>query len=100
MGNGKYYNFYDLDIDLTKQWWDQGFIEDITVNGKIYGMLGAFSLTSFDATWVMFFNKTVKENNDALKGVDFYQLVYDNEWIYEKFFEYAEAAKKDEEEDE
>ena len=95
MGNGKYYNFYDLDIDLTKQWWDQGFIEDITVNGKIYGMLGAFSLTSFDATWVMFFNKTVKENNDALKGVDFYQLVYDNEWTIDKFFEYVKLAAHD-----
>jgi hypothetical protein len=41
-------------------------------------MLGSFSITSFDATWVMFFNKTVKEGNENLRGIDFYGLVEEN----------------------
>jgi len=93
--SGRYYDFYTLGIDLEQPWWDGGFIEDYTVDGQIYAMLGAFSLTSFDATWVMFFNKTVKENNDALKAVDFYQLVYDNEWTLDKFFELSKLAYHD-----
>jgi hypothetical protein len=56
-------------------------------------MLGAYSLTSFDATWVMFFNKDVKEKNAQLKDIDFYQLVYDNEWTLDKFYELIKMAK-------
>jgi hypothetical protein len=90
-----YYNFYDLGIDLTKPWWDQGFIKDATVNGQIYTMLGAFSLTSFDATWVMYFNKNVKESTSALRGEDFYQLVYSNQWTLDKFFDLSKKAMHD-----
>ena len=88
----QYYNFYDLDIDLTQPWWDQGLIEDLTVDGQLYAITGAFSLTSFDATWVMFFNKTVLENNEKLVGVDPYELVNNNEWTLDKFYEIIKKA--------
>jgi hypothetical protein len=90
-----YYDFYTLGLDLSQPWWDQGYMKDATVNGQLYTMLGAFSLTSFDATWVMFFNKTVKETNDALRGEDFYQLVYNNEWTIDKFFDLSKKAYHD-----
>ena len=90
---GDYYDFYDLGIDLTQPWWDQNFIEDVTINNQLYTMLGSYSLTSFDATWVMFFNKDVKEKNDQLKDIDFYQLVYDNEWTLDKFYELIKMAR-------
>ena len=91
--DGKYYDFHSLGIDLTQPWWDQNFINDVTINGQLYTMLGAYSLTSFDATWVMFFNKDVKENNDQLKNIDFYELVYNNEWTLDKFYELIKMAK-------
>lgn len=90
---GLFYDFHSLGLDLEQPWWDQNFIDDVTINGQLYTMLGAFSLTSFDATWVMFFNKTVKETNAALKDIDFYQLVYDNEWTLDKFYELLKMAK-------
>lgn len=93
--NADYYDFYQLGVDLDQPWWDRGFIEDATVNGQIYTMLGAFSLTSFDATWVMFFNKKVQETNDNLRGIDFYDLVYNNEWTIDKFFELSKMAAHD-----
>jgi hypothetical protein len=93
--NGDYYNLNTLNIDFSKPWWDQNFIEDVTVNGKIYAMVGAFSLTSLDATWVMFFNKTVKETTEQLRDVDFYQLVYDGEWTLDKFYELLKYAALD-----
>ena len=91
----EYYNFYDLGLDLTQPWWDQAYIRDNKVNGQIYTMLGAFSLTALDATWVMYFNKTVKETNDALRDEDFYQLVYNNEWTIDKFFDLSKKAMYD-----
>ena len=93
--NGDYYNLHSLNVDFEQPWWDQNFIEDVTVNGKIYGMIGAFSLTSFDATWVMFFNKKVKETTEELRNIDFYQLVYDGEWTLDKFYEYIKYAAHD-----
>ena len=86
-GNGQYYNYYELDVDLTAPWWDQGFIRDVTVDGQLYGILGSFSLTSFDATWVMFFNKTVQEQDEDIRDIDFYELVDNNEWTLDKFLE-------------
>lgn len=94
-GNGQYYNYYSLDIDLTKPWWDQGFIRDVTVDGQLYAMLGSFSLTSFDATWVMFFNKTVQEQDDDIRDIDFYELVDNNEWTLDKFLEIIKRAHSD-----
>ena len=94
--NGDYYNFHDLNIDLKgKPWFDQNFIEDVTVNGQLYALVGAFSLTSFDATWVMFFNKKVKETTTQIRDIDFYQLVYDGKWTLDKFFEILKFAAHD-----
>jgi hypothetical protein len=58
-------------------------------------MLGAFSLTSLDATRVLFFNKTVKETTEHLRDVDFYRLVYDGEWTLDKFYELLKYAARD-----
>ena len=91
-GNGQYINFHELDIDLTDPWWDQRFIEDVTVDGQLYGAIGSFSVASFDATSAIFFNKTVKEQNEQLRNVDFYELVEKNEWTVDKFFEIAKKA--------
>ena len=93
--NGDYYNFHELEIDLDKPWWDRGFIEDATVNGQLYGIVGAFSLTSFDATNVLFYNKTVKETNEYLRYVDFYDFVYNDEWTLDKFCEIVKMAPVD-----
>ncbi|MBQ8448184.1 MAG: hypothetical protein IJX27_04565 [Clostridia bacterium] len=90
-----YLNFHDIGLKLENPCWDQNFIKDMTVNGKLYAMLGSFSLTAFDATWVMFFNKEVQESNEQLRDVNFYNLVYNNEWTLDKFFELSKLARRD-----
>lgn len=89
---GSYINLHELDIDFNNPWWDRGFIEDMTVDRQIYGIVGAFSISSFDATRVLFFNKTVKEQSEELSGIDFYSLVEKNEWTIDKFFEIVKKA--------
>ena len=92
--NGDYYNLHDFEFISFKEvpWFDANFIEDMTVDGKLYALLGAFSLTSFDATWVMFYNKTAKENSLSLRDVDLYGLVYDGKWTLDKFYELSKLA--------
>ena len=90
-----YYNLHSLGIDFNKPWWDTAFINDTTIDGKMYAVLGAFSTTSFDATQVIFFNDTVKKSIPTLKNVDFYDLVANNEWTLDTFLELIRLAKRD-----
>ena len=93
-GNGDYYNFNDL-VNLKNPWWDQGFVNDVMVDGFLYTIIGDFSLTSFDATWVMFYNKEVLDQNEKLRGTDLYALVENGEWTIDKFTELVQKAKQD-----
>lgn len=90
-----YYNLHSLGIDFNKPWWDTAFINDTTIDGKMYAVLGAFSTASFDATQVIYFNNTVKNSSATLKNVDFYDLVTSNEWTLDTFMELARLAKVD-----
>ena len=95
LGTGNWYNLRTIGIDLSNPWWDQGFVKDLTVDGRLYAILGDFSLTSFDATWVLFFNKEVLDQNEKTRGTDLYALVDNNEWTIDKFAELVQKAKQD-----
>ena len=95
VGDGNYYNYHALDIDLSQPWWDQGYVRDITIDNQIYSMIGAYSLVSFDATWVLFWNKTVQEQDEDIRDIDFYELVENNEWTLDKFLEIIKKAHSD-----
>ena len=92
-GKGNFYNLHSLGIDFNKPWWDTAFINDTTIDGKMYGVVGAFSTTSFDATQVIYFNNTVKNSIPALKNVDFYDLVTNNEWTLDTFLELVRMGR-------
>lgn len=93
--NGQWYDLTTLGVDLSNPWWDQGFVNDVMVDGKLFTILGDFSLTSFDATWVLFYNKEVLDQNTKLRGTDFYELVDNGEWTIDKFTEILQKAKQD-----
>lgn len=93
-GNGQYYNLANY-LNLDNPWWDQGYIRDMTVDNKLFSILGDFSLTSFDATWALFFNKEVLQQNDKLKGYNFYDLVDNCQWTMDTFLEVIQKAKQD-----
>lgn len=93
-GNGNYYNLANY-LNLENPWWDQGYIRDMTVDNKLFTIMGDFSLTSFDATWALFFNKVVLQQNDKLKGYNLYELVDNNQWTMDTFLEIIQKAKQD-----
>ena len=88
-----YYNILSLDIDFTKSWWDQNYINDLSYDGKLYSIVGDFARKAMECTWVITFNKTVYENSGIQD--DIYQLVRDKKWTMDKMLEMNQKALRD-----
>lgn len=79
-------------IDFSKPWWDQNLIQDITIANKLYIAPGDFSLTHYSTTLALCFNKKLVRDY-ALE--DPYQLVKNNKWTVNKFFEMMKSCSAD-----
>ena len=79
-------------INLEGQWWTQSSNKAWSIGGAQYFATGAITVVDDQAIRTMFFNKDIIAQYN-LKTI--YDLVDDNEWVFEKFFEYVEIAKQD-----
>lgn len=91
--NGNFYNINRLNLDLSKVWYDQNFIRDMTIDGKLYGLSGDFAIESFDATWVMYVNLDVLEHNEKTSDINIFELVRNYEWTIDKLLEIIRLAQ-------
>ena len=91
--DGNFYNVNNLNLDLTKEWFDQGFVRDMTIDGKLYALCGDFSIESFEATWAMFVNLDVLEKSEKIKDVNIFDLVRNHEWTLDKMLELCRYAQ-------
>ncbi len=85
-GNGAFYNINDF-VNLSNPWWDEAYIREMIVDGYLYSVAGAASLSAYDATRVLYFNKDIWAGTPALANTDIYSLVENNEWTMDKFAE-------------
>jgi len=79
---GKYlYNLAEISwLDFGNSCWNRGSVEDLSLKNKVFLAAGDILLGSFDATWIMFFNK----NMIAEMGLDdAYVLVDGNAWTFD-----------------
>jgi predicted small secreted protein len=77
-------------IDLSDPWWDKNAVKDLSIGGKIYFVNGDINTYDDQGTWVIMFNKTLKSKLGIEE--DFYQLVRDNKWTYDKFAEICKGG--------
>ena len=91
--SSSWYNVLKLDCDFTAEYFDQAFIRDLTVNGKLFSIAGSWSMAAKECTWIMFYNKDVYESK--FSDIDIYQLVRDHEWTYDKLIEFIDKVKAD-----
>ena len=89
--NGKFYNLLPM-LDQSLTCWDNAVIRDLAIGNKLYGITGNCSTSDDDATWVMFFNKTLLSENNLEYP---YQLVRDGKWTIDKFLEYSRNCQKE-----
>ncbi len=90
---GNYYNLLKMDVDWTQPWWDQNYIIDTSTDGKLFGVLGDFSLHAMSATWIMFYNKDVYESK--FSEADIYGLVREKKWTFDVMADMIDKVKND-----
>jgi len=79
-------------INLDQPWWDQDARNNLSINDKLYVMIGDISYCSMGAANIMLFNK---ELFDAY-GLEYpYQLVKDEKWTYDTWAEMLKIASAD-----
>ena len=80
-------------LNFDQPWWDQNAKEDLSIDGKLYFMVGDINTFDNDGTWVMLFNKDLK----ADLGIedDLYALARDGEWTFDKFAELCKGVTRD-----
>ncbi|MDD2268574.1 MAG: extracellular solute-binding protein [Eubacteriales bacterium] len=79
-------------INLEGDWWDQTAIRDISIANVLPFITGDIVVTDNEATWGIFFNKKMIEDNQLENP---FQLVKDNEWTMDKMIEMANTVDAD-----
>ena len=82
-------------LDFDQPWWWKEAILEGSMDGKtIRYFCGDANLTAFNYSGAMLFNKTLFENAIGSSD-DFYQLVLDRKWTFDKMAEYAQQLHQD-----
>ena len=71
-------------LDLTKPYYDQNYIKDMSYAGKLYSVVTDITTMDMFVTWIMMYNKSMIEKYDL---EDPYDLVQQNNWTLDKFNE-------------
>ncbi len=79
--SGILYDYLSLDIDYEKPWWDVGTL-DFALAGKVFFMNGPFNIVDDDVTFIMMFNKQLRED---YKVANPYDTVKANGWTLDYF---------------
>jgi len=79
-------------MDLDASWWDQNFIDEFTLYGKLSALTGDISLFSNFAPIMLFYSKQLAENYDL---GDFYDMVMSRTWTSDKMIEMCKKVAHD-----
>jgi len=79
-------------IDFDKPYWNKDAYEAFSVGDKTYMALSDMSFSSADNAHVMVFNKNLAQTYNI---ENLYDLVYNNQWTYEKFDQIAAQCSED-----
>ncbi len=93
LGNEYLVDWNELEyVDLTKPWWDQNYVDTMSINGVLCSMVGNVMITQMDSVFSMFYNKDLAEQ---YKLPDLYQIVRDGDWTLPKYFELTRDITND-----
>jgi hypothetical protein len=79
-------------INYEKDWWNHNITDTLTLNGRIYLLVGDINWFTMPETMVCYFNKQVATDN---KVGDMYQIVNDGDWTFDKLYTTASAISND-----
>ncbi|MCL2157987.1 MAG: ABC transporter substrate-binding protein [Oscillospiraceae bacterium] len=79
-------------VDLDKPWWNKSSIDDMTLGGRVYSLLGDHTMTVLSCVWLTYFNKQLVADL-ALENP--YALVREGKWTFDKMYEMGKIAAAD-----
>ncbi|MBQ7321161.1 MAG: extracellular solute-binding protein [Clostridia bacterium] len=80
------------DIDFSKKWWCQKYVENIAINGSVYSAMGDIGVSLYEYLEATYFNKKIAEEH---KITDLYELVESGNWTFAKMMEYVKQVGSD-----
>ncbi len=79
-------------IDLSGEWWDQGWVDTMSYRGSIYTLVGDISVSSLLLVQALCFNKKLFDDN----GLDYpYELVREKKWTVDALLSLIENYSTD-----
>jgi len=91
--NGSFVDLFSVPhIDLTKPWWNQGTVRDLSIIHKLFVMQGDLLIMDNDAMEAMIFNKKLIKDYSLESP---YELVKNGDWTFGKLIEMMKVVSKD-----
>ena len=86
-------NINDLPhIDLSKKYWDDFLMDQLTIANKRYFAIGASDFSSYDYAYALVFNKQLLKDYGLENPFD---LVKNGTWTFDKFAELSKSGTRD-----
>lgn len=90
---GLFLNWYDIPhVDVEKPWWSPQIADSLTINGKLYAMTGDIALSIWEDMVCIYYNQKLAVDYNT---GDFYELVKNGEWTFEKLLSAASRVTAD-----
>ena len=79
-------------VDLSKPWWDQNCVRDMSIARKLFGVASDMTLMDKDSTTALVFNKKLQGDYQI---ENLYQLVNGGKWTLDKLLELSKIVSID-----
>lgn len=79
-------------VDLSQSWWDEAVTEQLSLNGKLYPLVGKAILHFYESTNVMVYNADYAK---TLSMPSFVEQAKEGDWTWETVHLYSEQARQD-----
>ena len=79
-------------LDFSKKWWCQKYVENIAIDGKVYSAMGDIGVSLYEYLEATYFNKKIAEEHQI---TDLYELVQSGKWTLDKMMEYVKMVGAD-----
>ncbi|MCL1794820.1 MAG: hypothetical protein FWG34_13240 [Oscillospiraceae bacterium] len=90
---GNLLDLFDIpNLDLSKPWWTQGCVKDLSILNKLFVIQGDLLIMDNDSMEAMIFNKSVWQDHELESP---YDIVRAGEWTFDKLMEMGRKVSKD-----
>jgi len=79
-------------VNQNSPWWNKSSMDAMSIGGKVYSLLGDYSMTVLSCVWLTYFNKELVADF-ALDNP--YQLVREGKWTLSKMYEMGRQVAAD-----